>query len=90
MTIVTVTLPDSLFQFVEEQAAQRGFDTPGDYVSRLIHDELNRVERERADSLLRESLASREPIPADEQYWEGKRSEPRDRLERSPEARRER
>jgi len=47
MTTLSISLPDSLKDFVEEQAALGGFSTPSDYVRFLLREAQDR--RDRAD-----------------------------------------
>ena len=42
MTTVNITLPDSLQSFVDQQVAERGFETCSDYIHDLLQRELDR------------------------------------------------
>jgi antitoxin ParD1/3/4 len=38
MTTLTISLPDSMNDFVEEQAALGGYPTPSDYIRSLLRE----------------------------------------------------
>ena len=42
MTTVNITLPDSLQSFVDQQVAERGFETCSEYIRDLLQRELDR------------------------------------------------
>jgi antitoxin ParD1/3/4 len=58
MTRLTVTLPQPMKRFVEEQAAARGFSTTDEYLRDLIHEAQGRLEHEELEAALAAGLAS--------------------------------
>jgi antitoxin ParD1/3/4 len=73
MTTVTVTLPESLSEFVARQVSEGGHASPEEFIRHLILEDQKRRVRERVDALLLEGINSGEPIPATPEYWEEKR-----------------
>jgi len=84
MKTLTVTLPDSIHQFVEHRAAAVGLDAAGDYVRRLV--ESDRAAHLRIESLLLEALDStEEPIEINDAFWAEQHAElERRRATRTP------
>lgn len=74
MSIIELPLPDSLKQFVESQAAERGYASPSDYVVALLRALERRQAWEGLEPLALEGLATakREMSPRD---WQGFRAE---------------
>ena len=58
MTTVSASLPDSLKDFLNAEAARGGYSTPGDYLRALIQDEHERLAQAHLDELLAEGLQS--------------------------------
>jgi antitoxin ParD1/3/4 len=59
MTKVLVSLPDSLGEWAEKEAANNNFDNVGDYVESLLREERERQEAsEEFDRLIQEGLDS--------------------------------
>lgn len=68
MTILTVSLPDTLAAFVERRVGNGAFATADDYVRALIQrDSVAEGERKLA-SLLEAGITS-ETVPADDAFW---------------------
>jgi antitoxin ParD1/3/4 len=74
MSTIEVSLPDSVKDFVDSEAARAGFETPGEYVLELIRQAQKVKAQERLESLLLEGLESdaRELTSAD---WDAVRRE---------------
>ena len=71
MSTLKISRPASLRSFVEEQAAERGFETPSAYVAELIrHDR----DRQQLKSLLLEGGESTPSIAADAMHFEALRA----------------
>ncbi len=66
MTTVTLSLPDTLSTFVDQQVAGRGYDTSGDYLIDLIRAD---QERQRLREQLLDGARSPATAPADEAYF---------------------
>ncbi len=71
MTTVTLSLPESLKQFVNAQVASKGHGKVSEYFHSLLHEAQQREADARLEALLLEGLASGDPIPIDEEYWKG-------------------
>ena len=69
MTTVTISLPESLKQFVDAQVASKGYGNVSEYFRSLLRDAQEREAEARLEALLLEGLASGDPIPVDEEYW---------------------
>lgn len=67
MADMLLTLPDGLKDFVDEQAAEQGFGTSGDYLRDLI---LKEQDRQHLRRLLLEGAASPAAGPADTAWFE--------------------
>ncbi|HEY2154517.1 MAG TPA: type II toxin-antitoxin system ParD family antitoxin [Isosphaeraceae bacterium] len=76
MATMNISLPDAMKAFVEEQAAERGFETVSEYVRSILRDVQERhAERERINALLLEGLNSGRPEPMTDEDWEFIQSE---------------
>lgn len=71
-TIISVSLPDSLKAFVNEQVRLGGFSSTSDYVRQLIHEHREKVTAATLRALIAEGLASGAPQPVDAEYWTNK------------------
>lgn len=67
---MTVSLPEALKEYVEQQVAARGFGTSDEYVRELIRRDRD---RQRLRSALLEGAASAPGMPADEAWFDGLR-----------------
>ena len=70
MTTLNVSLSDSLLQFVNQRAAEAGFQSADEYMQDLVAQDQRRSELEKS---LIESLDSGPPVVIDQQWWEEKR-----------------
>jgi antitoxin ParD1/3/4 len=68
MTTVTISLPESLKQFVDAQVASKGYGDISEYFHSLLREAQEREADARLEALLLEGLAS-DPIPIDGEYW---------------------
>ena len=80
MTTVTISLPESLKEFISVQVARGGFGTVSEYFRCLIRDDQKRKAQEKLEGLLLEGLQSgaSEMTPED---WADIRREVRKRHE---------
>jgi len=69
MTTLTISLPESLKQFVDAQIASKGYSDVSEYFRSLLREAQEREADARLEALLLEGLASGDPIPIDEEYW---------------------
>jgi antitoxin ParD1/3/4 len=70
MNSITISLPDALKSFVDEQVVQRGYGTCSEYVCELIRQDADRL---RLRGLLLEGGASGRAAPADAAYFDALR-----------------
>ncbi|MBC7859764.1 MAG: type II toxin-antitoxin system ParD family antitoxin [Burkholderiaceae bacterium] len=76
MNTITISLPDALKSFVDEQVAQHGYGSCSEYVCELIRQDADRL---RLRGLLLEGAASRRAAPADAAYFDALRERRRER-----------
>jgi antitoxin ParD1/3/4 len=69
MTTVTISLPESLKQFVEGQLSAKGFGNVSEYFRSLVREAQAKEEEARLEKLLLEGLASGDGIPVDRAFW---------------------
>jgi antitoxin ParD1/3/4 len=69
MTTVTISLPESLKQFVDSQVANKGYGNVSEYFRMLLCEAQDKERDARLEALLLEGLASGDPIPVDEEFW---------------------
>jgi len=70
MSMMNISLPDTLQSFVDEQVSQRGFGTSSEYVRELIRKDQDRLHLR---GLLLAGAATAPAAPADGVYFEGLR-----------------
>jgi antitoxin ParD1/3/4 len=75
MTTVTISLPDSLKEFVDTQVATKGYGNVSEYFRSLLREAQQSEADARLEALLLEGLASGEPIPVTKEFWTGLRAE---------------
>ena len=75
MGTVTISLPDSLKAFVEEQVATKGYGNVSEYFRTLIREAQAREADARLEAMLLEGLASGAPVRADKKFWAELRGE---------------
>lgn len=75
MTILNVSLPESMQGFVNEQVAKGGYNSASEYIQHLLVQELERLAKVRLETLLLEGLDSGKPIEITDEWWEEKRTE---------------
>jgi antitoxin ParD1/3/4 len=86
LTTLNVSLPRSQREFVEAEASRSGCTTSSEYIRRLIHDAQRRAAQEDLERKLLEGLDSGAAIPITPEYWEAKRRELRERVQRKKKA----
>ncbi len=69
MTTVTISLPDSLREFVDHQVAFRGYGNVSEYFRTLLRDAQEKERSRWLEEILVEGLDSREDIPLDDRFW---------------------
>ncbi len=78
MPTITISLPESLKAFIEEQVSREGFGTVSEYLRALVRQEQKRRAQVRLESLLLEGLQS-EASEMTEEDWANIREEVRRR-----------
>jgi antitoxin ParD1/3/4 len=68
MTTVTISLPDSLKEFVDRQLATKGYGNVSEYFRSLLREAQAKEEDARLEALLLEGLASKS-ISLDGDFW---------------------
>jgi antitoxin ParD1/3/4 len=73
MPTVTISLPESLREFVETQVKTRGYGNVSEYFRGLLREAQERESDQRLERLLLEGLDSGEDIEIAPKYWSKKR-----------------
>jgi antitoxin ParD1/3/4 len=77
MTTVTISLPESLKTFIDEQLATQRYGNVSEYFRSLLRDAQEREEEARLEALVLEGLASGgEDLPLSKTFWTELRAEP--------------
>lgn len=69
MTTVTISVPESLKTFVEEQIATKGYGNVSEYFRTLLRQAQAKEEDEKLEALLIEGLTSGKDIPLSKEFW---------------------
>jgi antitoxin ParD1/3/4 len=69
MTTVTISLPDSLKEFVDAQVASKGYGNVSEYFRSLLREAQQKEADARLEALLLEGLAS-DSIPLNDEFWQ--------------------
>lgn len=77
MTTVTISLPESLKEFVDSQLATKGYGNVSEYFRSLLRNAQKAEAEARLETLLLEGLASAEDIPVTPEFWSELRAEAR-------------
>lgn len=75
MATITISLPDTLKDFVEVQIANKGYGNVSEYFRSLLREAQERENDERLKTLLLEGLASGEGQVATPEFWADLRTE---------------
>ena len=76
MRTVTISMPDSLREYVEAQVAARGYGNVSEFFRDLIREDRKRAAEKKLEGLLLEGLESGGPdIEVDERFWKELRDE---------------
>ncbi len=70
MTTVTISLPDSLKAFIDNQVETKGYGNVSEYFRSLLRDAQAKEADAKLEALLLEGLASRS-LPLNENFWNG-------------------
>ena len=78
MTTVTISLPESLKEFIDRQLATKGYGNVSECFRSLLRDAQKEEEDARLEALLLEGLASGADIPLTPEFWKDLKAEARD------------
>jgi antitoxin ParD1/3/4 len=69
MTTLTISLPDSLKDFIEREVETKGYGNVSEYVRGLLREAQAQETRTRLEALLLEGLAKGKDIPLSPKFW---------------------
>ncbi len=75
-SMLNISLPSQIIDFIERQSIADGFNTPSEYVFHILLREQERIEQQqqqRVESLLIEGLDSGESVEVADDWWSSKR-----------------
>lgn len=76
MTTLTISLPDSLRQFIDQQVKTKGYGNTSEYLRTLVRQAQEAEAAKKLESLLIEGLESDgEDLEADAQFWSDLKAE---------------
>lgn len=75
MASLTISLPQSLKEYVETQVSACGYSTPSEYLRELLRQDQKQRAQEKLEALLLEGLNSGAPIDITPEHWERKRAQ---------------
>jgi antitoxin ParD1/3/4 len=76
MTTVTISLPETLKSFIDEQLATKGYGNVSEYFRSLLREAQEREEEARLEGLLLEGLTTGgDDIPLTRAFWQELKSE---------------
>jgi antitoxin ParD1/3/4 len=77
MTTVTISLPESLKDFVQEQLSTKGYGNVSEYFRSLLREAQQAEQDARLEALLVEALAGGNDIPLNAEFWKDLKAEAR-------------
>jgi len=69
MTTLTISLPDSLKDFIDREVQTKGYGNVSEYVRGLLRDAQAKEADARLETLLIEGLNTGEDIPLSQDFW---------------------
>ncbi len=82
MPNVTISIPEPLKEFVDQQMASRGFGNVSEYFRTLLREAQEKERETRLEEMLLEGLNSGEDIPLDDRFWKELRAEALEMIEK--------
>jgi len=79
MAVLSISLPEPLKIFVEEESTKKHYSTSSEYIRDLIRKEQNRIAREELEEKILEGLNSKPGVVLTEESWEEIKKEARKR-----------
>ena len=77
MTTITISLPESLRDFIDRQLATKGYGNVSEYFRSLLRDAQQAEADARLEALLLEGLAGDADIPVTKEFWKELKTEVR-------------
>lgn len=74
MINLSLLLPESFKDFIDQQVAKGGYSAPDEYLCDLVREARERAVEEHLEKLLLEGLDSGDPIEVTPEYWREKRA----------------
>lgn len=69
MTTLTISLPDSLKEFIEREVQTKGYGNVSEYVRGLLREAQAKEADSRLEALLIEGLTTGESLPVSSEFW---------------------
>jgi len=69
MTTVTISLPESLREFIDREVQTKGYGNVSEYVRSLLREAQAKASDARLEALLLEGLESGHDIPLSQSFW---------------------
>ena len=69
MTTLTISLPDSLKEFIDREVQTKGYGNVSEYVRGLLRDAQTKESDARLEALLIEGLTTGEDVPLSPAFW---------------------
>ena len=69
MTTLTISLPDSLKEFIDREVQTKGYGNVSEYVRGLLREAQSREADVRLEALLIEGLTTGEDLPLSPEFW---------------------
>ena len=69
MTTVTISMPESLKEFIDREVETKGYGNVSEYMRGLLRDAQAKDTDARLESLLLDGLSSGEGIPVTQEFW---------------------
>ena len=75
ITNISISFPESVREFIEEQVSAYGFGTASEYLRELVLQDKKRKEQEKLEVMLLKAMESGNRIEVTAEYWERKKAE---------------
>ena len=69
MTTVTISLPESLREFLDRQVSTKGYGNTSEYLRELLREARKKESADRLEALLIEGIDPDEDIPLTREFW---------------------
>lgn len=82
MTTVTISLPESLKEFIDRQMATKGYGNVSEYFRSLLREAQQEEQDARLEALLAEGLGGGADIPLTREFWKELKADAREIAEK--------